>query len=116
MTDLLEIALTAPTQYQARIAVRDCMLRELATDPGDLAEVIRKFEVRLWPCWRDLPEPPVRATELQAALWRLKGWGIDLPCSPKQCRRILARDTKPANVSLAVCKTRLMNSKQRANG
>lgn len=80
----------ARTQYAYR--VRNDRLRRacqaLGSDPGRLAEAVRRFEAVTWPRWRDLAAPPAIATDVQRELFAAFRTGAPAPRSSRQLRRI----------------------------
>ena len=81
-----------------RLTLRDQLLRQAgalieAPTPwiraGVLAEAVRCFERRKWRLgWRHLEEPPLRATAMEALLFRARGWA-EFPQGQRQLNRIL---------------------------
>lgn len=86
------------TACKSRQALRDELLRQaakhMAGGPTARAEqlsgIARDFEARIWPLWRDLPEPPARAGAVLTLLWRAKRYGASLDLGPRAMFNILA--------------------------
>jgi hypothetical protein len=85
------------TATKVRLLLRDEWIREAASyvkadtiwkKACVLADEIRRFEGRLWPCWRNEKLPPARATPAQACLFFARGHG-ELPTTARQVRNIL---------------------------
>lgn len=58
-----------------------------------LAAEVERFERRLWPKWRDLPEPPPGCASINAHLWRARRInGKSLPSTPEGLRQRLTQE------------------------
>ncbi|MCC5811297.1 MAG: hypothetical protein JJU06_13085 [Ectothiorhodospiraceae bacterium] len=92
-----------PARTVARERARAWLAVALKATPGGsawarakgLAVALGRFEAGTWPRWRALEEPPARATEQQAALFRaMKAAtraGVALPASARALLRLAER-------------------------
>lgn len=86
------------TAAKARQTLRDALLRDAAEhlDGGltrraeRLAALCTDFEARIWPIWKDLPEPPERAGPVLARLWEAKRYGADISLTVRRIFSIIA--------------------------
>jgi hypothetical protein len=87
------------TATKVQLLLRDEWIREAASyveadtlwkKACVLADEIRRFEGRLWPCWRDERLPPTRARPVEAALFFARQHG-ELPTTARMLRNILTR-------------------------
>lgn len=88
------------TRQKTVDAIRNDLLQQAAEHlegcPSRRAEVLAKmcqdFEGRLWPLWRDDPEPPARAGPVNDLLFRAKRLGAILPTSTRMMFGIIGND------------------------